>query len=62
MQYFFSQCLQSEESQTDCWLVDIISTGSGDQVNMWPEERRCIIAAVTILFLQKQCLFKKKYI
>lgn len=55
MQYF-SQCLQSEESQTDYWLVDIISTGSCDQVTMWPEERWCIIAAVTVFFLQKQWL------
>lgn len=53
MQYL-SQRLQGEESQTDHWLVDVISTGSGDQVNMWPEERWCNIAAVTVLFLQKQ--------
>lgn len=57
MQYFFFLCLQSEESQTDNCLVDSTSIGSGDQMNMWPEERWCISAAVTILFLQKLCLF-----
>lgn len=53
MQYF-SQRLQGEESQTDHWLVDVMSTRASDQVNMWPEERGSIIAAVTVLFLQKQ--------
>lgn len=56
MQYF-SQRLQSEESQTDHWLVDLISNGSGDQVNIWPEERRCIIAAVTVLFFTETMTF-----
>lgn len=53
MQYF-SQRLQGEQSQTDHQLVDVKSTRAGDEVNMWPEERGSIIAAVTVLFLQKQ--------
>lgn len=35
----YSRRLQSEESQTDHWLVDVISTKSSVQVNMWPRER-----------------------
>lgn len=30
-------------------------SSTGDQVNMWPEERRCIIAAV-IFYSDRQCL------
>lgn len=53
MQYY-SQRLQSEESQIDHRLADLISNGSGDQVNIRPEERWCIIAAVTVLFFTEQ--------
>lgn len=56
MQYFFSSMFTKWRISN--WsLIEIISTGSGNWVNMWPEEKRGIIAAVTILFLQKQCLF-----
>lgn len=54
---FFSQCLQwSEESQIDHWLVDIISTGSDDEVTCDETRYGVFIAAVTVLFLQKHRL------
>lgn len=59
MHYFFLSMFTKWRISNWSLIGPFSSTGTGDQVNMWPEESRCIIAAV-IFYSVRQCLFKKK--